>query len=102
MDDDDENTYVHEAGRNFSIPHQANIPILQENTPFIREYTIFYTYAFFWGGGGGGGGSSGLSRDVSHWKHRHSTTGPFNPASAGPKKLHCQFIPTHHMETDMD
>ena len=49
MDDDDENTYVHEAGRNFSIPHQANIPILQENTPFIREYTIFYTYAFFGG-----------------------------------------------------
>ena len=37
MDDDDENTYAHEAGRNLSIPHQENGPFLQENTPFIRE-----------------------------------------------------------------
>ena len=39
-DDDDENTFTHEAGRNFSIPHQENNPFLPENTHLIRE-TIF-------------------------------------------------------------
>ena len=55
MDDDDENTFAHEAGRNFSIPHQENNPFSQENTPFIRE-TIFYTFANILRRGGGGGG----------------------------------------------
>ena len=40
MDDDDENDCGHEAGRNYSIPHQESNPFLQKNTPFIKE-TLF-------------------------------------------------------------
>ena len=106
-DDDDENTYAHEAGRNFSKPHQ-------DERRDLHYSLILLLFFFVWGGGGGGeGGSSGFWREASHFKVdraldwalrleaqvRHPNalcTGLFNPASIGPKKLYCQFIPTHY------
>ena len=62
-DDDDENTYAHEADRNFSIPHKENNPLFTGKHSFHKRerLTLFFdTLPFFFFGGGGGGGSSGL------------------------------------------
>ena len=83
MDDDDEKTNVHVAGRNCSTPHpvwKGNIPFSKENTPFIRENNLSITetpflirlpITFFRGGGGEGGRrNSGLLREASPPKSR--------------------------------
>ena len=103
-DDDDENTYAHEAGRNFSIPHQKNNPLFTGKHSFHKRdshYSLIPLPFFFWGGRGrklrslqrsfppqkcpeDAQKSPGFAE--AHAQHPNAlSTGPFNPASAGPK-----------------
>ena len=63
-DDDDENAYAHEAGRNLSVPFFTGKYSFHKRD---SHYSLILLSFFFWGGGGG---SSGLWREASHFKSR--------------------------------